>query len=274
MMRVFLAAMLIAVTVYCSAGFGQHADIKPDVENGRIVTDAWVDPTSELTPDVRLFGYDFQEDPLDPYFITDPGLNTAGPSGLPAGSTLSFNIVDGAAFGLPGNLSFWNGVGSVAFSTVPNLETLRLNLGAQNRTIGSATGAMAGFPIGTIAAGGSIHRHLSSFLQGADGNSTPSDSNEPTAGIYLIPLELTSSDVGIADSLPLFIIYNNGLTEEVHDSAIEWVETNLLPIPEPATGAMCWGGRPWSLSNVVAANGGAKPLVFTSCRRLVAIDRC
>jgi hypothetical protein len=238
MMRVSLAAMLIAVTVFCSAGFGQHADIKPDVENGRIVTDAWVDPTSELTPNVRIFGYDFQEDPLDPYFIADPGFNTAGPSGLLVGSTLSFNIVDGASFGLPGNLSFWNGVGSVAFSTVPNLETLRLNLGAQNRTIGSATGEVAGYPIGTIAAGGSIHRHLGSFLQGADGNSTPGDGNEPTAGIYLIPLELTGSDAALADSLPLFVVYNNGLTEEVHDSAIGWVESNLLTIPEPATCAL------------------------------------
>ncbi len=231
--------MLTAVAIASSRVLAQHADIKPDVENGRIVTDAWVDPTSELTPDVRIFGYDFQEDPLDPYFITDPGFNTAGPSGLPVGSTLSFNIVDGAAFGLSGNLTYWNGVGSVAFSTVPNLETLRLNLGAQNRTIGSATGEVAGYPIGTIAAGGSIHRHLGSFLQGADGNSTPGDGNEPTAGIYLIPLELTSSDAALADSLPLFVVYNNGLTEAVHDSAIEWVESNLLPIPEPATGVMC-----------------------------------
>jgi hypothetical protein len=230
---------LLAVMVFCSAAFGQHADIKPDVENGQVVTGAWVDATSELTPNVRVFGYDFQEDLLDPYFISDPGFNTAGPSGLPAGSTLGFNALDGAAFGLPGNLTYWNGMESVVFSTVPNLETLRLNLGAQNRTIGSATGEIAGFPIGSVAAGGSLHRHVSSFLQGADGNSTPGDGNEPAAGIYLIPLELTSSDAGIADSQPLFVVYNNGLTEEVHDLAIEWVESNLLPIPEPATAALC-----------------------------------
>ncbi len=273
MMRVSLAAMLFAATVICSAGFGQHADIKPDVENGRIVTDAWVDSTSEVTPDVRIFGYDFHEDLLDPYFITDPGFNTAGPSGLPIGSTLSFNIVDGAAFGLPGNLSFWNGIGSVVFSTVPNLETLRLNLGAQNRTIGSATGELAGYPIGGIAAGGSIHRHFGSFLQGADGNSTPGDGNEPTAGIYLIPLELTSSDAALADSLPLFVVYNNGLTEEVHDSAIGWVESNLLTIPEPATGVLC-GAVVVGLFVSWWRRFVVRKLSVTSCRRLVCIDRC
>jgi hypothetical protein len=231
--------MLLHGVALCSTVFAQHADIKPDVENGRIITHAWVDATSELTPDVRVFGYDFQEDPLDPYFIGDPGINTAGPSGLPAGSVLSFNIADGASFGLPGNLTFWNGMGSVAFSTVPNLETLRLNLGAQNRTAGSATGEIGGYAIGTVSAGGSIHRHLGSYLQGADGNSTPGDGNEPTEGIYLIALELTSSDAGILDSQPVFALYNNGLTEEVHDIAIEWVETNLAPIPEPATWVLC-----------------------------------
>jgi hypothetical protein len=239
MIRCLYIAMFAGMVIATSLALAQHADIKPDLESGRIVTHAWGDATSELTPDVRVFGYDFQEDLLDPYFISDPGFNTAGPSGLPAGGTLGFNIVDGAAFGLPGNLSYWNGVGSVAFNTVPSLETLRLNLGAQNRTIGSATGEIAGFPIGTIAAGGSIHRHLGSFLQGADGNTIPGDGNEPTEGIYLFLLELTSSDAGISDSLPLFVVYNNGLTEEVHVAAIEWVETNVLPIPEPATLALC-----------------------------------
>src|SRR4029453_1169041 len=129
------SAMLFSITAFCSTAFGQHADVKPDVQNGRIITGAWVDTTSEFTPDVRVFGYDFQEDLLDPYFISDPGFNTAGPSGLPVGSTLTFNILNEAAFGLPGNLTYWNGVGSVVFSTVPNLETLRLNLGAQNRTV-------------------------------------------------------------------------------------------------------------------------------------------
>jgi hypothetical protein len=234
-----LSAASIAIASFCSMGLPQHADIKPDVEHARISTGAWIDTTSELTPDVRIFGYDFQEDPLDAYFITDPGFNTAGPSGLPVASMLGFNILDGAAFGLPANLTFWNGVGSVAFNTVPNLETLRLNLGAQNRTIGSTSGEVAGFPIGTVAAGGSVHRHLGSFLQGADGNSIPGDGNEPAAGIYLLSLELTSSDATIADSQPLFVVYNNGLSEATHDAAIEWVEANLVPIPEPATMLMC-----------------------------------
>jgi hypothetical protein len=220
----------------------QHADVKPDVISGRIVTDGWVDATSELVPDLRVFGYDFQEDPLDPYFASDPGFNTAGASALPAGSQLRFNILDAAQFGLTSNLSFWNGAGAVSFVAPPTSETLRLNLGGQNRTAGAATGEIAGFSLATAGANGSVHVHINSFLQGSDGNSDPSDGNNPANGIYLIPLELTSSDAAVADSLSLFLVYNNGLDEAVHDAAIEWVETNLVPIPEPSTMVLMGAG--------------------------------
>jgi hypothetical protein len=213
----------------------QHADVKPNVMDGRIVTDGWIDSSSTLIPGVRVFGYDFQEDPLDPYFASDPGFNTAGGSSLPAGSQLRFNILDAALFGLGSNLSYWNGAGAVSFGAPPTGETLRLNLGGQNRTAGAAPGEIAGFSLATAGANGSVHVHINSFLQGSDGNSDPSDGNNPADGLYLIPLELTSSDATIADSLPLFLLYNNGLDESVHDTAIEWVETNLVPIPEPST---------------------------------------
>jgi len=215
----------------------QHADIRPDVENGRIVTSGFVDATSETLPDLRVFGYDFQEDPLDPYFAADPGIN-ASSSALPVGSQLSFNILDGMAFGLPGNLSYWNGAGSVNFGTVPSGESLRLNFGAQSRTAGSAGGEIGGFAISAIGLSGSIHRHLNSFLEGADGNSTPGDGVVAANGIYLLPIELSSSETSIADSLPLFLVYNNGLTEAVHDQTIDWVEQNL--VPEPPANALAF----------------------------------
>jgi hypothetical protein len=227
--------LCVVVLIASSSVQGQHADLKPDVFGGRIVTDGWIDATSTLIPGLRVFGYDFQEDPLDPYFASDPGFNTAGGSNLPAGSQLRFNFLDATQFGLSSNLSYWNGVGTVSFGTPPTAETLRLNLGGQNRTAGAAIGEIAGFSLATAGANGSVHVHINSFLQGSDGNSDPADGNNPANGVYLLPLELASSEIALADSLPLFLVYNNGLDEAAHDAAIEWVETNLVPIPEPAT---------------------------------------
>jgi hypothetical protein len=225
----------ICAFLFPLAGAGQHSDIKPNVLDGRIITDGHIDATGETFPGQRIFGYDFQEDPLDPYVIGDPGFNTVGPSMLPPGSQLSFNVLAPAVFGLPSNLTYWNGSGAVSFGSAPSGETLRLNRGTQDRTIGGGTSAIAGFAIDTAEANGALHEHLSSFLQGSDGNVNPGDGVVAADGIYLVPLELASSDPAIAASLPLFLVYNNGLDEEVHDMAIEWVETNLVPIPEPAS---------------------------------------
>jgi hypothetical protein len=201
------------------------------VFDSRIVTDGWVDATSELIPGLRVFGYDFQEDPLDPYFASDPGFNTAGGSGLPAGSQLRFNILSGATFGLPANLNYWDGTDKdlalpgvqVQFGLVPNNESLRLSLASSSVVIGTELGELNGFSIQVVSVGGSVHSHVSSFL---DQGSSP----VPAEGVYLFPLELTSSDAAVQNSDPLFFVYNNGLSEEQHDWAIDWVETNLLVV--------------------------------------------
>jgi hypothetical protein len=249
-----LLALLLPLAVA-----GQHADIKPNVQGGRIVTDGYIDDTGETLVGLRIFGFDFQEEPLDPYAIDDPGFNTVGPSLFPPGSQLSFNVPGAAVFGLPSNLTYWDGTGAVSFAAVPSGETLRLNRGSQDRTIGGGTSAIAGFAIDTAEANGALHEHLTSFLQGSDGNVNPADGVVAADGIYLVPIELASSDPTIAASLPLFLVYNNGLDEAVHDMAIEWVETNLLPIPEPASISLGLLGM-FSLSAVAARVKGDRRL--------------
>jgi len=216
-----------------SVAHAQHADVSPRVADGRIVTDGYEDATSTLIPNLRIFAYDFQEDPSDPYFAGDPGFNAFSGSGLTAGSQLRFNVPSGASFGLTANLTYWDGAGDVSFGAVPSGETLRLNFGSQNVTVGNSTGDITGYSIGTVGSGGTIHRHLNSFLNGSDGNNDPTDGFVPADGIYLVPMELTSSDSSIANSLPLFLVYNNGLSEEQHDLAIDFVQTNV--VPEPAS---------------------------------------
>jgi hypothetical protein len=87
-------------------------------------------------------------------------------------------------------------------------------------------GFIAGFNLQTITGSGTIHRHLNALLGGSAG--------DPTPGIYLLSLELQSSDLSLQKSLPFFLVYNNGLDEGIHDVAIEWVENNLA-VPEAST---------------------------------------
>lgn len=175
----FSKFFISAAFICCTAGVAtaQHADISPYVSGGQIFTNGYEDATSTTLPGLRIFAYDFQEEPEDPYFITDPGFNAFAGSGLPAGSKLKFNILDGGSFGLPSNLTFWDGAGQVDFGTTPNGETLELSLGSSDITVGSTTGQITGFSIGTIAGDGSIHKHLNSFLNGLDEETIPTRAN-------------------------------------------------------------------------------------------------
>jgi hypothetical protein len=227
------AAAIALLSVAETAALAQHADIVPRVAGGRIETGGFVDATAESLPGLRVFGFDFGEDALDPYFAGDPGFNAPAAS-LPAGSQLRFNVLGSASSGLPATLAHWGGgAGPVTLTGAPSGETLRLNFGSQNATAGAGAGGVAGFAIGTVDGLGSIHRHLNSFLNGSDQNNVPGDGVEPAAGVYVVAMELTSSDAAVHGSLPIWLVYNNGLTEAQHDRAIAHVHDTL--VPEPAT---------------------------------------
>ncbi len=73
---------------------------------------------------------------------------------------------------------------------------------------------------------------MASLLNDTDGVD-PTLPNAPD-GIYLVGLQLTLPGSGLADSDVLYLVYNNGLDEAVHDEAIDWVHTNLV-VPEPSS---------------------------------------
>lgn len=230
-MNWFNVFVVISIVAMSASARAQHSDVRPHVRDGRIVTGAFDDSTSTFIEEARVFGYDFGEVIGDPFFAADPGFNAAAGSGLPADSQVRFNIL--------GDLQYWSGSGDVVFGGMPGGETLRLSLGAQSRRAGAGTGEIAAFSLGTVGAAGTLHVHLNSFLQGSDGNADPSDGFPPAEGIYLVPLELVSSDAGVADSLPFWVVFNNGLSEEAHDRAIGYVESSV--VPEPGAGLMMLG---------------------------------
>lgn len=218
--------MTLASLAFATTAFAQHTDIRAFVGDGRIQTAGFVDSTSTVLPNMRVFGYDFGEYADQPYFAQDPGFNAGAGSGLPGGSQLLFNVVGADSLGLPANLSYWNGVGDVAFTSAPTEESITLNFGGQNRVVDDSVSFVNGFSLQTVGAAGTVHRHLNTFLHGGTGN--------PAAGIYLLSLELESSDASIAKSLPFFLLYNNGLSEDSHDLAMDWVQRNLV-VPEPVS---------------------------------------
>ena len=216
-------SLAIVLSLLAATACAQHSDIRPYLSGGQIQTSGYVDSTSTNLPGMRVFGYDFGEDPSQPYFAQDPGFNAGTTSGLPGGSQLLFNIAGAGSLGLPANLSYWNGAGEVAFAGVPSGETLTLNFGSQSRIADNSTSSVTGFSLQTVLASGAVHRHLNAFLNGSGG--------DPAAGVYLLALELESSDVAITKSLPFFVVYNNGLSEDAHDQAIGWVHDTFV-VPE------------------------------------------
>jgi len=254
MLRLNLFALFAGIWVV--PGLAYYEDIAPSLSSGVILTNAWVDPSGPFTANVRTFAVDFYDDLDDPFFAGDPGFNAQPGSGLPAGSQLRFNILSGGQFDLPANLSYWSGAGPVAFGFVPNNESLRLTRSSFALVVGNTLGSQAGFNLGTIASDGSMHQHLFSFLRGADGNTIPAgpgswgpgDSVQATDGIYLVSLELTSSNATIIKSQPLFVLFNSNLSDTAVSAAADWVNHNLVVPSQWATvNGGAWGNTAnWS----------------------------
>ena len=222
-------AFLSVLATLASAASAQHVDIRPYVSSGQIVTAG-----GEGDTPTRAFGYDFGETVGDPYVIGDPGFNAASGTGLTPGSGLRFNVLS--------SLGYWNGAGvEASFSATPAHESIRFNFGGSNTLVTDESGAQAGFLLQNVASDGSIHRHLNTFLNGADGNAVAGDGTEPAAGIYAVLLELTSSDAGIAASEPFYLVFNNGLEEAPHDAAMESLSASLVPEPTTLTAVAAAG---------------------------------
>ena len=87
----------------------------------------------------------------------------------------------------------------------------------------SGAGAMNGFNWAADALGG-FHDHFEIELNGANGN-------DPDMGVYIIGLSIGAVDQSLATTDPFYFVLNLGASEDDHEAAIEWVETNLVPAP-------------------------------------------
>jgi len=198
-------ALTVGAIGTCSVGAlaipdeeGGHADIWVTSSSGQLVTGAWDHTSGEVTnPAQRVFEAEFGEDPSFPFSGDEPGIG----SNL-VGSTLSLHI-------LP-TLGAWTG-------TNFTLSTSMLSMSYGGQSGDTASGGFFNF---LVTEGLDLHAEFA--LSGSGGE-------DPAAGIYLATFRFMSAD--FAQSAPLWVVFNLGMSEEDHEAAVEWVEMNLVPTP-------------------------------------------
>lgn len=227
MMRTALiaAAALAAVVAGPATAGGEEFDVSPEVVGGKIVTNAFQDALEIEVKNVRVFVFEFGEDPLDPYFIEDPGFHPLAGSGFAPGSLVGFNLVS--------SLQYWDTAGAPAFGALPSGETLSLGFGSSLVVAGASIPSPAGFNFGLIDPNGEFDDHLNTTL--INGSLAT-----PAEGIYLLSMVVTSSDTSLIPSDPIYLLFANGEFDEQLEGAAEFVRdtfapgSNLPVIPEPS----------------------------------------
>mgnify|MGYP006282993343 CR=1 FL=1 len=223
-----------AVVVASPRGECGHLDVLPFLSSGKILTGGHSDLDDITVESVSVFGYDFGEDPNDPWFIGDPGFNngsaftTAFPNSgaLPSLTVLSLTVAAGSY----GPLHYWDGNGAVNFAPVGQGVEINLNKGSGNLRIGANTlsGTLA---VGQTNASGRIHQHIQSSI-GSGGSGQSFTTLGAPDGLYAMGILLSS---GGFSSDPIYIVYNVNMSETIHDAGIAWFETHVVPEPSTTT---------------------------------------
>lgn len=228
MKYVAITVTTVALGVSANVALAQeheHYDLSPHLVGGALQVGGLDHDGNAVPPPVSVFGYEFGEEPLDPFNPSDPGVNQlAGVGDLPPGAALRYNIL--------GSLIYWDGASEANWGLPPGATYLDLAMGTTTRTLTGTSGPQTGSLIQSVAANGSVHKHFVSSLFASPGSSNvPGDVGfvAPPDGIYAFQVELTLTPTGGATltSDPVWIVFNNGLTEEQHEQAMH----SLVPEP-------------------------------------------
>ncbi|MBL8964002.1 MAG: hypothetical protein KF787_07515 [Phycisphaeraceae bacterium] len=194
---------LLTVTLAAPLAVAQHAgDIFLQLNYlGRICT-ARIDPDGGgIFNNARVFSAEFGE---SPNFTNDPGMDS-DPGTFAVGTAIGFNIRRA--------LRKWDGTD---FSQIPE-ERIRVRLAILGPVFSPETDEVVpGFamPVNTQ---GEFHHHPGFTLL------------EPASdGVYLLELELWSTQEGILPSRPYWMVFNQNESEAVHAEAIQWVIDNAV----------------------------------------------
>jgi uncharacterized protein (TIGR03382 family) len=112
----------------------------------------------------------------------------------------------------------WNGTDFTTVST----SRFQLDFGPQSMASALTDDVVTGIELAADSEGG-IHDHPTFTLL------------DPASGIYLLELSVSSVGGTYGETLPFWVVFNNGESEEAHEASIEWVENNLVPTPGAMT---------------------------------------
>lgn len=175
-----------------SPALAQHAgDVGLAVTAGRIETRE-ISSVGYGAPR-RVFGGAFGDTGV-PWFTGNPGFDAAAGT-FAAGTRVGFRLT--------GPVLAWDGTGFVPTSPDGPLAGERLQVRFLTLSVTSGDGPAEGFTLAVQPDGG-WHRHLSMTLLAAPG------AQVPDAGVYLVPLALTSTDPAVAASEPAWLVLDGG----------------------------------------------------------------
>lgn len=191
-----------ALAIGAGAALAHEGDVGLVIIDGSIVTGIVEDgPGGEFViPGQRVFAGEMFEFGGRIY-ADGPGLFSE--AGVFPDSDLNFD------FASP--VQRWDGS---TFVSAPQTYTLEFGpLSATSPSVGSAPG----FGIAVGPAG--FDEHYDFYL------------NDPETGVFLLALDLSSSDSSIGGALTTYFVFNNGEDEMVHDAAIDYVQDVIIPAP-------------------------------------------
>lgn len=234
----FLFAALSTFSAATVASAQPHVgDVFLAVEGGRIVSGLIPEGGGLAEIPHRVFRSDLGE--IDPNFSDEPGFDN-----LPG----TFSPSSALGVRLRGPLRVWNGGD---FSTIAEsrmtvaFSTLSIETPPDDRIVQGFT-----LPVGS---NGEWHRHLEYTLQAP-----------ATDGVYLLELDVFSTDPAIGTCDPLWLVFNQHAAERDVQAALAWTSCTLagecVCDPDANQDGNVDQGDVDYLVNVIA--GGSNPAVF------------
>ena len=207
---------LTALAPLSNAGELHSVDFIIAVQNDQLITGAVNLGTGEADYPVRIKTASFGAEGI-PNFTNDPGFNSEL-GALPPGLEVGFSILSAPRV--------WDDT-TQDFETIAS-ETLTVRASGQNFQAPSTDTRLDAIVFGQANndAGASFHHHLQYLLNSAI----------PPAvdGLWLLELELWTTDSSIAPSEPIYIVFAQGTAAADQAIAVEWVEDNRIADACPA----------------------------------------
>lgn len=220
-----------------NTAIAQHSDLELFDDGGQVGAEP------------RIAEGEFGESPNPAYRANEPGVESdpdelilEGETPLPGGALVGFDLQLFSMDSVSKSLFYWNGLGSVDFTSLPSPYELKISDVTESFSVQiDGTTAAAGFNFditddGTgVDPAGFVHHDLIFDLVDAGGAGIPS----PAAGVYAFAT--TFKVAGLTDSEPVFWVQATGVDESVHEAAVEYVALSQGIIPEPNSLALLGG---------------------------------